>query len=50
MGSRVGHQLETLDSDLEKSGDNVYETIDGYTDDTDIIYDYLDVMPAGRNG
>ena len=60
MVSRVGYQLETLDSDLEISGDNVYEIIDGYTDDTDIlygyiddtdiIYDYPDVMPAGGNG
>ena len=41
MGSRVRNHSETFHSEFEISGD--YEVIDGYTDDTDIIYDYTDL-------
>ena len=40
MGSTSGFHLEKLDSDFEISGDDYYETVDGYTDDSDILYDY----------
>ena len=41
MGSRFGYHLEKLNSEFEISGDLNYDTIDGYTDDIDIIYDYV---------
>ena len=40
MGSTSGFHLEKPDSDFEISGDHYYETVDGYTDDSDILYDY----------
>ena len=40
MGSTYGFHSEKLDSDFEISGDDYYETVDGYTDDSDILYDY----------
>ena len=41
MRLRNGNHSETFHSEFEISGD--YEVIDGYTDDTDIIYDYTDL-------
>jgi len=40
MVSGVGNLSETFHCEFEISGD--YEVIDGNTDDTDIIYDYID--------
>ena len=45
MRLRDGNHSETFHSEFEISGD--YEVIDGYTDDTDIIYDYTDLKYTG---
>jgi len=45
MRLREENHSETFHSEFEISGD--YEVIDGYTDDTDIIYDYTDLKYTG---